>query len=145
MEALGCSLKADDFRLTLPSQALENARTELPSGDGPLLLMAPSGVSNDWPNQRWSTLPETIRTVRRPCGAKASAGVGLLSEPRPWPARRGAQQLPTHSAFGGLSNVPLVPLGGPASIFPNGPRFDASEDGPLEAIGEDEVLTALGF
>ena len=26
VEALGCSLKADDFRLTLPSQALENAR-----------------------------------------------------------------------------------------------------------------------
>ena len=62
VKALGCSLKADDFRLSLPSQALENARAELPTGDGPLLLMAPSGVSNDWPNQRWSTLPETIRT-----------------------------------------------------------------------------------
>jgi ADP-heptose:LPS heptosyltransferase len=148
VEALGCSLKADDFRLTLPSQALENARAELPSGDGPLLLMAPSGVSNDWPNQRWSTLPETIRsrlkTLRSqslPPGLKlAQRAAAVACADVVLSSCRLTQLLAVYS------NVPLVALGGPASDLPERAEIRClGGDGPLEAIGEDEVLTALGF
>ena len=148
VKALGCSLKADDFRLSLPSQALENARAELPTGDGPLLLMAPSGVSNDWPNQRWSTLPETIRTrlatlrcqslspelkLAQRAASVACADVVLSS-------CRLTQLLAVYS------NVPLVALGGQAGDLPERDEIRClGGDGPLEAIGEDEVLTALGF
>ena len=148
VEALGCSLKADDFRLTLPSQALENARAELPSGDGPLLLMAPSGVSNDWPNQRWSTLPETIRsrlkTLRSqslPPGLKlAQRAAAVACADVVLSSCRLTQLLAVYS------NVPLVALGGPAGDLPERAEIRClGGDGPLEAIGEDEVLTALGF
>ena len=148
VEALGCSLKADDFRLTLPSQALENARAELPSGDGPLLLMAPSGVSNDWPNQRWSTLPETIRsrlkTLRSqslPPGLKLAQRAAAVACADVVLRRCRLTQL-----LAVYSNVPLVALGGPASDLPERAEIRClGGDGPLEAIGEDEVLTALGF
>ena len=148
VEALGCSLKADDFRLTLPSQALENARAELPSGDGPLLLMAPSEVSNDWPNQRWSTLPETIRsrlkTLRSqslPPGLKlAQRAAAVACADVVLSSCRLTQLLAVYS------NVPLVALCGPAGDLPERAEIRClGGDGPLEAIGEDEVLTALGF
>ena len=148
VEALGCSLKADGFRLSLPSKALENARAELPAGDGPLLLMAPSGASNDWPDQRWGALPEAVRTrlatlrsrslppelkLAQRAAAVACADVVLSS-------------CPLTQLLAVYSNVPLVALGGQAGDLPERAEIRClGGDGPLQAIGEDEVLTALGF
>ena len=62
LQALGLDLKADQFRLPLAAEALEEAREALPSGDGPLLLLSPSGQGNDWPAAEWHQLPETIKS-----------------------------------------------------------------------------------
>ena len=43
LKPLGCELNADGFRLALPSTILDKARADLPSGDGPLLVLAPKG------------------------------------------------------------------------------------------------------
>ena len=40
LQAMGLELEADQFRLPLAAEALEEAREALPSGDGPLLLLA---------------------------------------------------------------------------------------------------------
>ena len=60
LKPLGCELNADGFRLALPSTILDKARADLPSGDGPLLVLAPKGGADDWPASEWTALPETI-------------------------------------------------------------------------------------
>ena len=62
LQALGLDLEADQFRLPLAAEALEEAREALPSGDGPLLLLSPSGQGDDWPAAEWHKLPETIKS-----------------------------------------------------------------------------------
>ena len=62
LRPMGVSLDANAFRLSLPPKALSEATAALPSGDGPMLLMAPSGSEGDWPAQQWQQLPERIRS-----------------------------------------------------------------------------------
>jgi ADP-heptose:LPS heptosyltransferase len=60
LSPLGCNLDADAFRLALPSQELEEARSSQPKGDGPMLILAPSSEDQDWPSDRWLALPKSI-------------------------------------------------------------------------------------
>jgi hypothetical protein len=49
LRQLGINLDASQFRLSLPKGALEQAAAAMPSGQGPALLLSPSGVRQDWP------------------------------------------------------------------------------------------------
>ncbi len=49
LRPLGVSLDAAAYRLTLSRKALYEATATLPPGDGPMLLLAPSGAPDDWP------------------------------------------------------------------------------------------------
>ena len=59
---MGVKLQADHFRLSLSTKAMDAARERQPSGDGPLLLLAPGAFPGDWPQERWTALPDTIRS-----------------------------------------------------------------------------------
>jgi len=60
LQRIGVNLEAESFRLSLPRESLDRAIAAQPPGDGPLLLLAPSGAANDWPADRWDALPGLI-------------------------------------------------------------------------------------
>ena len=62
LRPIGVRLEADSFRLPIAPADLEAASAALPSGDGPALLLAPSGAGGDWPAQQWQDLPAKIRS-----------------------------------------------------------------------------------
>ena len=62
LRPIGVRLDAESFRLPIAPADLEAASAALPSGDGPALLLAPSGVGGDWPAQQWQDLPAKIRS-----------------------------------------------------------------------------------
>ncbi len=148
LTALGCNLNADAFRLALPSQELEKARSSQPPGDGPMLILAPSSLDQDWPRERWLTLPKSISTrlatlrsstlerdlsMRRRAAAVACADVVLSS-------CAVTQRLAVY--FG----IPLVALGATTNDIPT--RNDIrclGERSNLASLTEQEVLDALGF
>jgi hypothetical protein len=145
---LGCSLDADAFRLSLPSQELEEARSSQPPGEGPMLILAPSSGEQDWPPERWLGLPKSISTrlatlrsstldkglaMRRRAAAVACADVVLSS-------CAVTQRLAVY--FG----IPLVALGATTSDFPaRGDIRCLGERSKLASLTEQEVLDALGF
>ena len=145
---LGCSLDADAFRLSLPSQELEEARSSQPPGDGPMLILAPSSGEQDWPPERWLGLPKSISNrlatlrsstldkslaMRRRAAAVACADVVLSS-------CAVTQRLAVY--FG----IPLVALGATTSDFPaRGDIRCLGERSKLASLTEQEVLDALGF
>lgn len=57
---LGVSGDPAAFKLQLPAKALEQAAAQQPSGQGPLLLLAPQGDAADWPEQQWQQLEEAV-------------------------------------------------------------------------------------
>ena len=146
LKPLGLSLKADTFRLSLPADAMEAARQQQPPGEGPLLLLAPDDSANDWPKDRWQSLPDRIRErlpqlrcevltsqmpVAQRAAAVACADVVLSS--------CAITQLLT--AYCG---VPLVAMGcSPASL----PERDVIRilPGSPQNLGTEEVMKALGF
>jgi ADP-heptose:LPS heptosyltransferase len=148
LSPLGCNLDADAFRLALPSQELEEARSSQPQGDGPMLILAPSAEDQDWPSDRWLALPKSISkrlatlrsstldldlSLRRRAAAVACADVVLSSCAI-------TQRLAVY--FG----IPLVALGATPTDFP--PRGDIRCLGvrsDLASLTEQEVLDALGF
>ena len=148
LSPLGCSLDADAFRLALPSQELEEARSSQPPGDGPMLILAPSSEDQDWPPERWLALPKSISTrlatlrsstldpglpMRRRAAAVACADVILSSCAI-------TQRLAVYCG------IPLVALGATPTDFP--PRGDIRCLGvrsDLASLTEQEVLDALGF
>jgi len=148
LSPLGCNLDADAFRLALPSQELEEARSSQPKGDGPMLILAPSAEDQDWPSDRWLALPKSISkrlatlrsstldlnlSMRRRAAAVACADVVLSSCAI-------TQRLAVY--FG----IPLVALGATPTDFP--PRGDIRCLGmrsDLASLTEQEVLDALGF
>ena len=145
---LGVSLDADAFRLTIPQTALDQVRSEHPTGDGPLLLMAPKGGDADWPEARWNALPAAIQTrltnlrcdnlsmdlsLDRKAAAVACADVVLTSCP--------ITQLLTV-----FSGTPLVALGAEPDLLPE--RSDLrclGTTSELTSLQDGEVLKALGF
>ena len=148
LKPLGCELNADGFRLALPSTILDKARADLPSGDGPLLVLAPQGGSDDWPASEWTALPETIgqRLKGLRC-SELAIGLGLQ-------ARAAAvacadvvlTSCPVTQSLAVFSGVPLVALGGDPNAMPQ--RADLRCLGRADHLGDlqqNEVLQALGF
>ena len=148
LKPLGCELNADGFRLALPSTILDKARADLPSGDGPLLVLAPKGGADDWPASEWTALPETIgqRLKGLRC-SELAIGLGLR-------ARAAAvacadvvlTSCPVTQSLAVFSGVPLVALGGDPNAMPQ--RADLRCLGRADHLGDlqqDEVLQALGF
>jgi len=151
LRPIGLSLDAGAFRLPVAQADLDAAARELPSGSGPLLLLARSASPGDWPAARWSELPGSIRSrlpelrlvelvSTRPAGSPrqqtarlASADVVLASDP-----------LSIELAL--LLGVPLVALGRSAESLPARPGVQGvGEAGDLAGVGTDAVLAALGF
>jgi ADP-heptose:LPS heptosyltransferase len=148
LRPLGVSLDADAFRLALPKAALEKATTQLPSGQGPALLLAPAGGTTDWPAEHWRQLPELVRSklpdlrlVHADRHAKAleraaqvaSCDVVLSSDP-----------VTTELAL--LAGMPLVALGCSADQLPTREGVQAAgEPGRLTQLEPAEVLRALGL
>ena len=148
LKPLGCELNADGFRLALPSTILDKARADLPSGDGPLLVLAPKGGAEDWPASEWTALPETIgqRLKGLRC-SELAIGLGLQ-------ARAAAvacadvvlTSCPVTQSLAVFSGVPLVALGGDPNAMPQ--RADLRCLGRADHLGDlqqNEVLQALGF
>ena len=148
LKPLGCELNADGFRLALPSTILDKARADLPSGDGPLLVLAPKGGADDWPAAEWTALPETIgqRLKGLRC-SELAIGLGLQ-------ARAAAvacadvvlTSCPVTQSLAVFSGVPLVALGGDPNAMPQ--RADLRCLGRADHLGDlqqNEVLQALGF
>ena len=115
-----------------------------------MLLLAPGGGPNDWPDARWQELPERIRTslpglrsaVVGPAGAGlagqratavAASDVVLSSDP-----------LTTELAL--LCGTPVVALGrSPASLPERAGVQGIGAADDLPALGVDAVLQALGL
>jgi ADP-heptose:LPS heptosyltransferase len=148
LKPLGVSLDAAAFRLSLPKASLEQAAAQLPAGQGPALLLAPSGRSGDWPASSWNQLPELVRTklpdlrvVQADRNAKlpqraaqiASCDVVLSSDP-----------ITTELAL--LTGMPLVAIGRAAADLPNRDGVKGvGTSGQLHELQAAEVLQALGL
>ena len=148
LKPLGLNLDASSFRLALPKAALERAAAQLPAGQGPALLLAPSGGAGDWPSSRWQELPELVRAklpdlrvVHATSKAKvleraaqvASCDVVLSSDP-----------ITTELAL--LAGMPLVALGRHAASLPRRQGVQAVGDaGQLNQLEPAAVLAALGL
>ena len=122
LQPIGVTLNADAFRLPLAKADLEAARAELPSGDGPLLLLAPQGGSSDWPTARWQELPGLIRQrlagLRTPQWRRRHRLAAAAGRP-PGQCRRGAEQRSRqHRARAAAGAAPGGP--GPRSRQPAG-------------------------
>jgi ADP-heptose:LPS heptosyltransferase len=150
LKPIGVPLQAEAFRLSLPAAALKDAQAQLPSGDGPVLLLAPALVPGDWPEANWRELPERIRaslpslrclTLPQPAAASvvkraalvAASDVVLASDP-----------LTEELAL--LCGVPLVALGRDDDSLPrrDGVKGLTDRDG-LGALSSDAVMAALGL
>ena len=147
LNALGCVLDADSFRLTLPAADIQDMRGKQPEGDGPLLLLAPAETERDWPARCWITLPNTIqsrlpelRSVRisstvalhQRAVAVACADVVLSGCP-----------LTTACC---LQQHPSRRLGAHPNLLPQRPEIRCLGDSTdLTAVNESDVLQALGF
>jgi ADP-heptose:LPS heptosyltransferase len=148
LKPLGVSLDAAAFRLSLPKASLEQAAAQLPAGQGPALLLAPSGASDDWPASNWDQLPELVRSklpdlrvVRADRNTKlpqraaqvASCDVVLSSDP-----------ITTELAL--LAGMPVVALGRSAADLPNRDGVKGvGSTRQLQQLQASEVLQALGL
>jgi ADP-heptose:LPS heptosyltransferase len=147
LQPIGVALEADSFRLTLPPAELSRAAAELPAGDGPVLLMAPSGGSGDWPREHWQALPGLIRRTL-PNLRTLEAGSGSFREQA---ARIASSDVVLASEattidLAILLGLPVVALGRTAAELPARPGVQGlGRAGQLESLASDEVLTALGL
>ncbi|MBM5824024.1 MAG: lipopolysaccharide heptosyltransferase family protein [Cyanobacteria bacterium M_surface_10_m2_119] len=149
LQPIGVTLNADAFRLPLAKADLEAARAELPSGDGPLLLLAPQGGSSDWPTARWQELPGLIR--QRLAGLRTLSGGAGTGTPRQQAARLASADVvlssdPVSTELALLLGLPLVALGRDPASLPA--RQGVQGLGPanqLPALEPAAVLQALGF
>ncbi|MBD2422649.1 lipopolysaccharide heptosyltransferase family protein [Cyanobium sp. FACHB-13342] len=149
LRPIGLRLDADTFRLPLAQADLEAAAAALPAGDGPVLLLAPSGGAGDWPADQWAGLPAAIRSKlpnlrtlpALPASAKlrgraaqvASADVVLASDP-----------VAIELAL--LLGLPLVALGREAASLPSRAGVQGLGTATnLAQLGAPEVLAALGL
>ena len=148
LRPIGVRLEADSFRLPIAPADLEAASAALPSGDGPALLLAPSGAGGDWPAQQWQDLPAKIRSklpnlrtlagtragdMRKRAAQIASADVVLASDP-----------VAIELAL--LLGLPLVALGRDGASLPSRAGVQGlGSAANLSQLGDAEVLAALGL
>ena len=147
LSPMGVSLNADAFRLSLPAEAMEKARSAQPAGDGPLLLLAPGAFPGDWPEERWTSLPQTIRgklpqlrslvlptemPVVERAAAVACADVVLSSCTL-------TQLIATYCG------LPLVAMGAEADQLPQRDMIRRLDREDLTALSVSDVMQALGF
>jgi ADP-heptose:LPS heptosyltransferase len=147
LQPIGVQLNADAFRLSLAKADLDAAAADLPSGEGPLLLLAPAGGPADWPADQWQVLPELIRQ-RLPGLRTLTAGGG--------PTRKQAARLASADVvlasdascteLALMLGLPLVALGRSAANLPSreGVRGVGSSD-QLTTLERNAVLQALGL
>jgi hypothetical protein len=150
LRPIGVELQAGAFRLPLAPSALAEATAALPAGDGPMLLLAPGGGPNDWPDARWQELPERIRAslpgLRSTVVAPAAAGQAgrRAAEVAASDVVLSSDPLTTELAL--LCGTPVVALGRSPASLPEraGVRgIGAADD--LPSLGVDVVLQALGL
>ncbi|MCT0217029.1 lipopolysaccharide heptosyltransferase family protein [Synechococcus sp. CS-1330] len=148
LRPIGVRLEAESFRLPIAPADLEAASAALPSGDGPALLLAPSGAGGDWPAQQWQDLPAKIRSklpnlralagtrggdMRKRAAQIASADVVLASDP-----------VTIELAL--LLGLPLVALGRDEASLPSRAGVQGlGSAAKLSQLGDAEVLAALGL
>jgi ADP-heptose:LPS heptosyltransferase len=147
LQPIGVQLNADAFRLSLARADLDAAAAALPSGDGPLLLLAPAGGPADWPAHQWQALPEHIRQ-RLPGLRTLAAGGGSA---RAQAARLASADVVLASdatciELALMLGLPLVALGRSAAELPSrdGVRGVGSAE-HLAALDCEAVLLALGL
>jgi len=154
LKPVGVSLNAEAFRLPLAKADLDAAAAALPPGEGPALLLAPWGTTNDWPQAQWQHLPErivsklpTLRVVNAAPVDSAPTAAGA--------AKRAAQVAsadvvvasdPETIEWALLFGLPLVALGRPAeSLAPRQGVQSLGTTVELASISMESVLAALGF
>lgn len=147
LQPVGVTLSADAFRLTLPAGELQEAAGSLPSGSGPLLLLAPAGGPGDWPAAQWQALPAAIR--RRLPDLRCQPLSGAINRQRAAQVASADVVLASDSAAVELAlmlGLPVVALGrNPASLPARQGVQAVGEAGRLEALAVEQVLQALGF
>jgi ADP-heptose:LPS heptosyltransferase len=149
LQPIGVTLNAEAFRLPLAKADLQAAQAELPTGDGPLLLLAPQGGGGDWPSTHWQQLPEQIR--QRLPGLRTLNGGAGSGSPRQQAARLASADVvlssdPITTELALLLGLPLVALGrDPASLPTRQGLQGLGQASQLQALEPAAVLAALGF
>lgn len=148
LRPLGISLDAEAFRLSLPRAALDKAAAALPAGQGPALLLAPSGASGDWPAAQWQGLPDRVRSRLADVRLVPALGRGALVD-------RAAQLAscdvvlssdPVVTELALLIGTPLVAIGRDPGSLPQRQGVQAvGTPGQLQALTPEAVLQALGL
>ncbi|MCS5704591.1 lipopolysaccharide heptosyltransferase family protein [Synechococcus sp. FGCU-3] len=150
LRPIGVSLQADGFRLPVPQADLDAASEALPSGTGPLLLLARSGASGDWPASQWDALPGRIRSHLPDLRVAHTTGSAPAGSPRQQAAQVACADVvlasdPIATELALLLGLPLVALG-PTGPLPERQGVQGvGSGGQLGALGTDAVLAALGF
>ena len=131
---LGLSPNPEPFQLKLPAKALAKAQAEFPQGNGPLLLLAPGGGSDDWPQSQWDALPNGVQQhlpQARICGF---SGLNLINQAaQVASADVLVSSNPVASRLAALTGVTLVDL------------EQLRGDQPLNQLNQKSVFKALGF
>lgn len=148
LRRIGVSLEADQFRLSLPRDCLDRALASQPSGDGPLLLLAPSAAPGDWPLERWQALPGRIQGRIDGLRHQSALRQGAIKDRAAQVA--GADVVLSSSAvvceLALLLGTPLVALGRGSATLPARAGVQAvGKAGDLANLGPDAVLQALGL
>ena len=150
LRPIGVTLRAADFRLRLPAAAMAAATAALPPGDGPMLLLAPSGGPADWPEQRWQELPERIRTrlaslrSRVVVPASPALCVQRAAEVAACDVVLSSDPISTELAL--LCGLPVVALGRSQASLPDRQGVKGLEiPSGLADLSLDTVLQALGL
>ena len=143
-------LDAAAFRLGLAQADLAAAAAALPSGSGPVLLLAPAAAAStgaDWPAAHWQALPAAIRA--------RLADLRVISASGGSPVQQAAQVAaadvvlssdPVVTELALLTGTPLVALGRSGDSLPlrEGVQGIGSADS-LDRLSVAAVMQALGL
>ena len=149
LRAIGLTLNADEFRLSLPTKELAAVRAAQPAGDGPLLLMAPNEQSTDWPANQWQQLPTTIRQrlASLRCELHPAGGKLMVRAAQVACSDVVLSSCPVTQLLAVYAGVPLVALGASDQDLPqrDGLRCLGGAQADLQQLSQQDVLAALGF
>ena len=149
LRPIGVTLNAEAFRLPIAKPTLDKASQALPAGDGPVLLLAPAGGSNDWPQSLWQQLPERIRTKLPSLRAISAAAASASASQRAAQVATADVVLasdPLTIEWALLLGVPLVALGRAAGTLPVRQGVQGvGNPGELSSLSLEAVLLALGL